>query len=53
MRVKMIKDNDKEKVVCPKDNKEYINPYCRKQCNLFKGYKTVKGQRNVLCKYQR
>ena len=54
MRVDLIEKNDKEEVVkCPKDGKKYEVPYCRKECNYFKGYKTVDDQRKVLCKYSK
>jgi hypothetical protein len=55
MLVKLLEEGkNKEFVKCPKDNSKYYNPYCRKECVLFKGYKTTDdGQRNVICKYNK
>lgn len=54
MKVKIIKNSDKEYADCPKDNTSYALPYCRKNCKFFNGYKTLNNeQRTILCKHRK
>lgn len=53
LKVKMQEgSNDKEFVECPESENKLGIPLCRKTCDKFKGYKTVKDQRYLLCSYK-
>lgn len=53
MRLKLFKSNGREYIQCPKNGMRYYTPHCRENCELFNGYKTVKGERKLLCKYKK
>jgi len=56
MLVRLEKETDVERFICPRDDRKETVGYCRNtNCKLFNGYKTTEEDgndiRNILCDY--